>query len=92
MFSDVARHDEGIIKIRGMISEEKYNELEALLEADRIAVLEDVNNLSDKAVKHRLNASKLAEINMIESCLANVADANTKQTLECILNYLKLLE
>jgi hypothetical protein len=49
------------------------------------AVLDDVNNTEVKAKKHR-------EIKAIESCAASVADANTKQTLECILNYLKLLE
>jgi hypothetical protein len=86
------RYNSKIFKISANLLDDKFNQVEAILASDeqagltaREAALDDVNNTDKKAKKHR-------EIKAIESCAANVADANTKQTLECILNYLKLLE
>jgi hypothetical protein len=60
------------------LSDENYDAVEAIFAAD------NVSNEEIGAKKHR-------EIKAIESCIDSVTDANVKQSLQCILNYIKLL-
>lgn len=66
------------------LSDANYDAVEAIFAADKEAALIDVSNEEIGAKQHR-------EIKAIESCIDSVTDANVKQSLQCILNYIKLL-
>ena len=78
------KYNDTIFIISGDLNDANYDAVEAIFAADKEAALLDVSNEEVGAKLHR-------EIKAIESCIDNVTDANVKQSLQCILNYIKLL-
>jgi len=80
---DIKKRGNSLI-IHGTLDEANAAILDLNLKNYLDAVLDDVSNQEVGAKQHR-------EIKAIESCIDSVTDANVKQSLQCILNYIKLL-